>query len=208
MEKLDSIKIVKAFISEKSVEEGNPIYKIEQEFVRWVNLHTEFFIQRYAEGRGEHWTENELKTTRIGLSGQLSFELLLQLLEVPYVPNAAVIDQRLTKDYDFFIPKLGKVEVKCYANYCRKVLVKPEEWHNNDYLIVWKFREDTPNEEFGSIQLIGWLTKQEVEATPTTPKDATKFNPYSDAKIIDMTALRNPKTFITKLQKAKASMNQ
>ena len=56
--------------------------------------------------------------------------------------------------------------------------------------------------------MVGWLTKEEVEATPTTPQGKTKYNPHSNAKIIDMTELRKPKTFVTKLQTAKASINQ
>lgn len=165
MEKLDPLELVKCFISEESIEEGNPLYIIEKEFMEWVVLHAQFFLERYAEGKGAHWTQNERTTMRIGLCGQKAFELMLQLMEVPYVPNDPVIDQRLQKDYDFLIPRLGKIEVKCYDHYCRKVLVKPDEWHGNEYLVVWKFR-DTKDEEYGSLRMVGWLTKEEVEATP------------------------------------------
>ena len=207
IEKLDPIDVIKCFISEESIEEGNPIYIIEKEFMQWIILHAEFFLERYAQGKGKHWTKKERENTRIGLCGQKAFELMLQLMEVPYVPNDPIIDQRLQKDYDFKIPTLGKIEVKTFKHYCKKVLVKVSEWHGDQYLIAWKMRE-LPNEEFGSLRMIGWLTKEEVEATPTTPKGATKFNPYSDAKIIDMSELRQPKAFITKLLKAKTSKNQ
>jgi hypothetical protein len=167
-------------------------------------LHAQFFLERYALGKGTHWKEKEGEKTRIGLAGQKAFELMLQLMEVPYVPNDPVVDQRLHKDYDYFIPKIGKIEVKCYDHYCRKVLVKSEEWHSNDYLVVWKFRD----EEHDSLQMVGWLTKEEVEAIQTTQQGKTKYNPYSNAKIIDINELRNPKTFIKKLQRVKASKNQ
>ena len=176
--------------------------------MQYIVLHAEFFLERYGKGQGKHWMENERANTRLGLCGQKAFELMLQLMEVPYIPNDPIIDQRLQKDYDFKIPTLGKIEIKCYDHYCRKVLIKPEEWHQNSFLVVWQFREDTANEQFGSLRMLGWLTKEEVEATQTTPQGKTKFNPYSDAKIIDMKALRHPKTFITKLQRANASINQ
>lgn len=199
MESLDPIEVIRCLISKESVEEGTLIYHIEKEFMKWVILHSQFFLERYKQGLGRHWTKNETKTTRIGLAGQKAFELLLQLMEIPYVPNDPVIDQRLEKDYDFLIPTLGKIEVKTYDHYCRKVLIKPSEWHGNDFLVVWKFRDENGK----SLQMIGWLTKEEVEAVPVTSRGATKFNPYNDAMIIDMSELRHPKEFITKLQKTK-----
>ena len=195
-EELEPLDIIKCLISKESFEKGTPICEIEQEFMQWVILHAEFFLQRYKDGIGRHWTENELKTTRIGLSGQKAFELMLQLMEIPYVPNDPVIDQRLEKDYDFLISTLGKIEVKTYDYYCRKVLVKPSEWHGNDFLVVWKFR----NKNHDSLQMVGWLTKQEVEATPTIAKGKSRYTPYHEAKVIDMAELRHPKSFITKLQ--------
>lgn len=199
MEELEPFDIIKCLISEESIEKGHPIYELEQEVKDWVILHAEFFLQRYRAGLGEHWDKDELKKVRTGLCGQKAFELMLQLMEVPYLPNDPVIDQRLQKDYDFWIPKIGTIEVKTYAHYCRKVLINPREWHGNDYLVVWKFR----TKEAERLQMVGWLTNEEVEATPTTPKGETKFNPNADAMIIDMSDLRHPKTFITNLQKVK-----
>ncbi len=200
-EELEPIELIKCLISEKSIEEGNPIYHIEREFMQWVILHANFFLERYKQGIGRHWTENELETTRIGLSGQKAFELMLQLLEVPYIPNDPVIDQRLQKDYDFRIPTLEKIEVKTYDYYCRKVLIKPSEWHGNDCLVVWKFR----SREHDSLQMVGWLPKQHVEAVPTTPK-GSRFTPYHEAKVIDMSELGHPKDFITKLERVKQQL--
>ncbi len=199
MEKLEPIEIIKCLISKESIEEGNPLYEVEEEFKQWVILHAQFFLERYRAGIGKHWNEDEVRTARLGLCGQKAFELMLQLMEVPYVPNDPIIDQRLTKPYDFWIPKVGTIEVKTYEYYCKKALVKPSEWHGNDYLVVWKFR----TEEQEKLQMIGWLTRAEVEAYPTTKKGETKFNPKSDAMIIDMSELRPPKQFITKLQQAK-----
>jgi hypothetical protein len=197
-EKLEEFKRLPYLMVEESLEKGHPLYDIEEELQKWVILHAEFFLDRYRRGIGKHWTENELVTTRLGLCGQKIFELMLQLMEVPYVPNDPVIDQRLTKSYDFKIPKLGTIEIKTYAHYCKKVLIKPSEWHGNDYLVVWQM-----NKKQDRLRMIGWLPKEEVEAVPTTKKGESRFNPYADAMIIDMTNLRPPKTFITKLQKVK-----
>lgn len=199
METLDPIELIRCFVSEESIHEGSPLYEIEQEFQQWVILHAQFFLERYKAGLGKHWTENELETTRLGLCGQKAFELMLQKMQVAYVPNDPIIDQRLTKDYDFWIPKIGTIEIKTYLYYCRKVLVKPSEWHGNDYLIVWQFRDKNQL----NLKMIGWLSQAEVEAHPTTKKGKTCFNPYSDAIIIDMTDLRSPEIFITKLQQVR-----
>ena len=199
MEELDPIELIKCFISEESIEEGHPLYEVEQEFQQWVILHAQFFLQRYKAGIGKHWTEDEIRTTRLGLCGQKAFELMLQKMEVAYVPNDPIIDQRLTKDYDFWIPKIGTIEVKTYEHYCRKVLVNPSEWHGNDYLVIWQFRDKDQQR----LRMVGWLPKEQVEAYPTTKKGETRFNPYSDAIIIDMSELRSPETFIAKLQQVR-----
>ena len=201
-EELDPLEVIKGLMIKESVKDGNPIYNIEREFSQWIILHAEFFLKRYAQGKGKHWIEKERANTRLGLCGELAFKLLLEFLEVPSVHNSPVIDQRLTKDYDFKIPTLGKIEIKTFKAYCRKVLVKVSEWHGNEYLVAWRLNEP-PEQQFGNLQMLGWLTKEDIENTPTTPKGATKFNPYSDVKMIDMSKLRPNKTFITKLLKAK-----
>ena len=159
---LEPITVIQMHLVEVSLEEGKPRYSIEPEFKSWCNLHTNFFLNRYHQGEGEHWTKNETITTNIGLAGQKAFEMLLQKLECAYVPNDPIIDQRLEKDYDFLIPQLGKIEVKSLDHYCRKVLIKESEWHSNDFLVVWQFPTDKRKE----LRMIGWLTQEEVEAYP------------------------------------------
>lgn len=200
MNKLNQVRIIKALtISTESIEKGTPLYNIEREFQEWVKLHAEFLLERYEKQQLDHfYTPDERKNARLGLCGQKAFELLLQIMEIPYVPNDPIIDQRLQKDYDFLIPKLGKIEVKTIPHYGKKVPVKISEWHGNDFLIAWQMTE---NED--TIKMIGWLTREQVEAYPITPKGKTKFNPHTDSYIIDVTELNPSETLIKTLKKAK-----
>jgi hypothetical protein len=169
MNEINKVKLIKAIIQPTSVEKGSPIYEIEREFQQWVILHADFILARYEENPLNHFkSNNERENARLGLCGQKAFELLLQLLEVPYVPNDPIIDQRLQKDYDFIVPTLGKIEVKTEKHYAKKVLVKISEWHHDDYLVAWQM-----NQAETHLNMIGWQTKAQVEAHPITPKGAT-----------------------------------
>jgi hypothetical protein len=181
---------------EDSIAAKNPLYLVEPELQEYSRLHAKFFLQRYHAGKGEHYSENEQKNAVLGIAGQKVFELLLQKLEIPYVPNDPIIDQRLTKDYDFKIPRLGKIEVKTLDYYCKRLLVKPSEWHENDYVVVIQTTSDT-GELF---KMAGWIEGRKVSETPTTMRNETKFNPYAEAKIIELTQLNPPQTFIKKLE--------
>jgi hypothetical protein len=193
--KLEPIKPIRGYITEESLQDGNPEYIIEMEFKEWVKLHRDFFLQRYNEGKGKHWKTSEMKNVAIGIAGQKAFDMLLSTMKIPRDSNDPLLDQRLQKDYDFLIPAIGKIEVKTIDHYCRKILVKISEWHGNDYLVAWQF-----NEEQTKIKMIGWLTRKQVEAYPITPKGETKFNPYSDSYIIDTSKLNDSETFIMKLK--------
>lgn len=179
-----------------SITAKNPLYYVESELQRYAQLHTSFFLKRYHAGKGNHYSENEIHNTTLGIVGQKIFELLLQKLEIPYVPNDPVIDQRLSKDYDFKIPFLGKIEVKTYDYNRKKVLVKPSEWHGNDYLIV--IQATTENAE--KFKMAGWLEGKTVNDTSITRKAESRFNPYADAKILDIASLNPPRTFMEKLE--------
>ncbi len=199
MPELEPFELIRAAINPESVKKGTPLYEIESEFQQWVILHADFFLERYEKAHPEkHWKEDERKNIRLGLCGQKAFELLLQLMEIPYVPNDPIIDQRIHKPYDFNIPKAGRVEVKTIAAHCQKVLVKLSEWHGNDYCVAWQMNKDET-----TLTMIGWLTKQQVEAYTVTPQGETKFNPYSDSYIIDISELNPTENFIQILKEAK-----
>jgi len=193
------VELIKAIIRPESIKKGSPVYEIEREFQEWVILHADFILARYEQNQLNHFKSNdERENARVGLCGQKAFELLLQLLEVPYIPNDPVIDQRLQKDYDFLIPTLGKIEVKTEFHYARKVLVKLSEWHHDDYLVAWQMNESETH-----LNMIGWQTKAQVEAHPITKKGKTKYNPKADDYIIDIAELNPPETFIEMLKNTK-----
>lgn len=200
-EKHEPLTLLKGYITEESIQEGKPEYIIETEFEEWCKLHTTFFLQRYKEGKGKHWTNNEIRTTNIGMAGHRAFQKLLDKMEVAYVPNDPMLDERQEKNYDFLIPQLGKTEVKTVDHYCEKVLIKTSEWHGNAFLVVWQIDQTEQH-----LKMKGWLTKDQVEAYPDILKGKTKYNPYSTAKIIDLSDLNNSETFLTKLTEAKAKM--
>jgi hypothetical protein len=202
MNRINEIKLTKALFQPSSVKNGSPIYEIDKEFQQWVILHADFILARYEQNPLNHFKSiNERENARLGMCGQKAFELLLQLLELPYVPNDPIIDQRLHKDYDFIVPTLGKIEVKTEKHYAEKVLVKLSEWHHDNYLVAWQM-----NKTQDRLRMIGWLTREEVEAHPITPKGKTKFNPQADDYIIDISELNPSHTFIAKLKKAKAEL--
>jgi hypothetical protein len=179
-----------------SITAKNPLYLVEPELQEYSRLHAKFFLDRYHRGQGAHYTQNENKNAVLGIAGQKVFELLLQKLEIPYVPNDPIIDQRLTKDYDFKIPKLGTIEVKTLDYYCKVLLVKPSEWHENDYVIVIQ----ATTEKADLFRIVGWIEGKKVTEAPTTKRGESLFNPFAEAKIINLHALNPPKTFMEKLE--------
>jgi hypothetical protein len=192
-EKLEPIRIIHAIIEPESVEKGTPEYIADQEFQQWVTKNAIIVLQRYKEMHERtQWTKNREKNTLIGFSGQLAFEKLLQYLKIPYDTDEPI--ERIRKPFDFKL-SIGTIEVKSYDHYCEKAIIKESEWKGNDFLIVWKFTDDTYNR----IILKGWLTKKEVEFHPITVKGESKYTSYADARVIDMSELHEPKSFLEKL---------
>ena len=142
LRKLEPFTQVRKYITEESVQSGEPIYIIEPEFMKWVILHAEMFIERYQKANpNKHWTQNERANTRLGLCGQKAFEMLLQFLNCFYIPNDPILPREQQKPYDFSVSHLGTVEVKTEYWKSQKVIVKAKEWHGNDYLVAWKMDE-------------------------------------------------------------------
>lgn len=83
-------------------------------------------------------------------------------------------------------------------DFSARAIIKAKEWHKNNFLIVWKMNE--------KLSMIGWLSKEEVESYPITPKGENKFTKYASARVIDLSDLNTSETFLTKLREAKAKM--
>ena len=185
---------LRGYILEESLEKGTPRYIIEIEFEKWCELHAGFFIQRYKEGKGEHWTEKEKRNTYVGLAAQRAFDMLLSKMVILRDSNDPMLDMRQEKDYDVLTP-IGKIEVKGVDHYCEVVLVKISEWHHSEFLVVWKL-----NKAETELEMLGWQSRIQVEAYPQTPKGATKYNPLSDSYVIPLSDLNQPPAFIQKLK--------
>lgn len=151
---------IKALIKQIEWRNANPTFELEPEIVEWAKLHADFFLERWQEGNQTHWKGNEKRNNFIGLLGQKCFELTLQDLEIPYVPNDPVIDWRTKKNYDFRVPYVGKIEVKtvdCKTNQ-ERLIIKCTEWHSSDYIFAVKLENEKPTK----IRYMGYAEKKQV----------------------------------------------
>jgi len=176
-------------------------YEVEPEILAWAKLHAYFYLDRYKKDKTPHWKEKEKRKTYIGLVGQKIFDCICLQLDIPKDHNDPILDWRKQKPYDFKIPKLGTVEVKCFDYYCEKVLVKLAEHHGNDYLVVFRFADEPPTK----VILKGWLTRDQVESLPISRK-GEKYTPHEDAYICDFEDLNRASEFLRLLVKAHDTM--
>jgi len=183
-------------VRESTWNEEIVVYDVEPEVIDWANLHSHFYLIRYREGKGKHWSEDEERKAFIGLMGQKIFDIMLQQLAVPKDHNDPVLDWRLEKDYDFKIPELGTVEVKCFDYWCKKVLIKLDEWHGNDYCVIFQFGDEHPSE----VYMMGWLIKEQVESLPISRK-GEHYTPIASAYITNFDRLNPSNKFIKMLER-------
>lgn len=159
-------------------------YWVEEEIVKAAKLFEGFLKERYARETGTHWEGD--RSMLVGMVGQTTFQMILQQYCILSDPNEPIIDWRHDKDYDFKVI-LGTIEVKSVDYYCKKVIIKASEWHSNDFLVVLKFSDRKPQKVF----VMGWLTSEQVESIPITPKGESKFTSKAAARVIDLKQL-NP----------------
>lgn len=181
--------------------EDQPIYFVEPELLEWAKLHADFYIQRYRQGLGTHWNQEDERTTYVGLLGQKIFDVLLQQLEIFAIHNDPVIDWRRKKQYDHNVHDLGTVEVKTFDHYCKYALVKLSEWHKNDYLVVFKFEDREPTK----VTMVGYLTGKEVESLPIARKGQYTFSQLANCYYVklDDPCIHKASEFIQKLLNTK-----
>jgi len=185
-EKLNRIETIQAILDPESVKEGTPAYDVDKEFQQWVYEKASILLERYKQRHPEtHWTENQLKNMRCGMSAQLGFQRLLEYMKIPHDADNP---SEPAKDYDFKIHNKTTIECKGYDYYCQVADVK--KWKGNDFLVVWQFTD----KDQMRIIFKGWLSKKEVEKYPITPKGKSKYTPYGEAIVIPMTDLHSPKT--------------
>jgi hypothetical protein len=193
--KLRKLKIFKQTLKKDSVASGSLVYVLDKDFAKIVITHSEILLERYKQlNPQKHWTETQELNMEMGMAGQKAFEMLLQYIGTPYIINDPIVPYTEQKPYDCFIPQVGTVEVKTIpaGDRIKNVIIKEREWHGNDFLIVW---QATPN----SLALIGWLKKNEVENYPVIRRGDCPQTRYAAARVIPLTALRSPKTFLQML---------
>ena len=139
---------------------AHPTFDIEPEILEYATLHANFFLKRYEKDTQRHWKLSERRNAYVGLLGQKAFELTLSQFEIPYVPNDPVIDQRKTKNYDFQVPFIGKIEVKTvdFQENLTRLIVKESEWHGNEFVFAMKLLDYKPTK----MQFIGYAEGEAV----------------------------------------------
>lgn len=189
----------------KEIKKGDRtgIYIVEKELTELATMQSNWILDRYEKEPQRHWKMDDRHKAFIGLAGQKVFDLILQQYGIPSDRNDPTIDWRKEKDYDFYIPKIGKIEIKTFDYWCLKALIKVFEWHGNDYCVIMQFADRKPTR----INIMGWLTKDQVEKLPISKvgqvwDDGRCYTPNADAYITDFNKLNKPYDFIQKIMKA------
>jgi hypothetical protein len=152
----------------KLLRKDNVTYDVEPEVVELATLHAKIWMERWKKENGDTGKDREWKNY-MGLIGQKIFELVLQQLEIPYVPNDPILDWRKEKKYDFRVPNIGTIEVKTVEHFqtYTRLIIKCIEWHDSDYAFAVKLLDKTPTQA----ELWGYGTNKEVHTVFThTPK--------------------------------------
>jgi hypothetical protein len=137
-------------------------YKVEPEVIKWARLHAQFFIDRYKEVPEDiHWPEEDERKNYIGMIGHKCFDLTLTQFEIAKVPNDPVAKWLWKRPYDFWIPKVGTIEVKTvdYQPNMKRLIIKKSEWHKCDWVVAVKLLDELPRK----VKIVGVATKKEVQ---------------------------------------------
>ncbi len=132
---------------------------------------------RAPNAESKHWKEDESEYAPWGMVAELVFGCYLYQFEIPSVYNNLIFQRPLgQKQYDFFIPRVGSIEMKAIppGPAKRHLFVKVSEWKKPDYVVAVKF----DSKEHG--RLSGWLTGKEVENLPRETWLAESFSAWLD----------------------------
>lgn len=163
---------------------------LEEEPLRIAKDYAEFYVARYEQDgkrlkqedpekfdylvrKGRYSPDGTLPEKRredqlrMGLT-QKAFELFLQQIQVPYIPNDPTIDWRKKFKWDFYIPFFGTIDIKSatlenpYVNINRREFEK----ENPDYVVAYQIL-DMRKPRW--LKLIGYLTNSEIKNYPSLP---------------------------------------
>jgi len=153
---------VEEYIKVKGKKIEELFYYVEPEVLKWAKLHAQFFLERYKETPKEiHWIEGGERNNYIGMMGHKCFDLTLTQYEIPKVPNDPAVKWLWKRPYDFWIPKVGTIEVKTidYQPNLKRLIIKKSEWHKCDWVVAVKLLDKLPTK----VKIVGVATKEEVE---------------------------------------------
>jgi len=163
------IKNITELIANSEWRKANPTFEVESNIVKWANFQAKIWLEPLKYSAHTHWTEEEERNNYFGLLGEKCFELTLIQMDIPHIYNEPLIEWSPKKPYDFKIPKIETIQVKTvdYPENDRRVLVKCEEYHNEDYVLALKLLDAKPEK----IKFMGYATRKEVLETFTHAKN-------------------------------------
>jgi hypothetical protein len=179
-------------LGEAGIDFNGLFQEIEPELLRIAKQYADFYIERYEDYYQEMKVKDrqkfayEVQIRRVNPDGTLSekrkndqlrmgltqkaFEIALQQIQVPYIPNDPTIDWRPyspTKKktsfvYDFYIPFFGRIDIKS-SEYSKQpvVNINYKDFHdeNPDFVVAYQiFGLENPK----WLKLIGYLSNSEI----------------------------------------------
>jgi hypothetical protein len=196
-------------LKKKGIKLKGLFQNIEPETMKIAEAYAEFYINRYEDyakeikkkdpqkfqylvrkGRynpdGTLPEKRKVDQRRMGIT-QKAFEIALQQLQVPYIPNDPTIDWRPKKDrpkdptesstkfsFDFYIPFLGKIDIKSATWDSPKVNINCREFKDEkpDLVVAYYILEG-----WEYLKLPGFLTRTQIvesyEPIPMEPEYRT-----------------------------------
>jgi len=149
---------------------------------------------------------------------QKAFEITLQQLQIPYIPNDSTIDWRPNRyeledpldkttkfSYDFYIPFLGKIDVKSATLKKPYVNINCREFNreNPDFVVAYQILNlNKPK----WLKLVGFLRNSEVREYDTRRKGT--WREYWPIPVEDIEAKHNGKELCLRLLLAKAILKE
>jgi len=208
---LKMVESEKAELENMGVKVDSLFYELEPETLEVAKLYANFYIRRYEEEGKKLKKENPQKfescvkrrrfnpdgtlpperkmhQLRMGIT-QKAFEITLQQLQIPYIPNDPTIDWRpksykledpldkTTKfSYDFYIPFFGRIDIKSSTLKDPVVRINCREFEreNPDYVVAYMIL-DIKQPKW--LKLLGYLTNSEVRRYKPKGKGYRKYYP-------------------------------
>lgn len=143
---------------------GYSVYKVDKELVLIAKKETKLLMQRYKkEEITRDWKPNEEKTMFYGLLGEHIFKATLYELKIDHQYSEPMYPHELRRPHDFECKgKTIQVKTTQPTERYKNLTIKVEEWTGSDMAVAIKLVD----RKLTKAHIIGYLTKEEVEALP------------------------------------------